>query len=315
MALEILAGLALFLYGVSQLSDGMGTLAGDRLKQWLGQATVNVWAGILTGTVATACLQSSSVTIILVIALVNARLLTFGQALGVVMGSNVGTALSSQLFAFSVEDYAPLALMVGLVLSLLAKSDQQKARGQAIVGIGLVFFGLKLMGEAVAPLKDSPEVYARLARLEAPWKGILAGGVLTLIIQSSSATAGIAITLAKEGLLSLQAGVAVILGAEIGTCSDTLIAGLGRSRAAIRTGVFHLFFNILTVLLGGLLIGPFIGMVEWISGGSSLERKIANAHLLFNGLGVLLLVGLTPWMARVLLRLVPEKQASDAQAG
>ncbi|MEM9834832.1 MAG: Na/Pi symporter [Bacteroidota bacterium] len=308
MSLELLAGLVLFIYAVTQLSDAVKEIANNQIRTWLARFTTNRFTGVLTGTAATAIVGSSSVTIIMVITLVNAGLLTFVESLGVVMGSNIGTTFSSQLIAFNVDEYAPVGLLVGFLLLSLGKSARWKSIGKIIFALGLIFFGLNLMGEAMNPLKNYLPFIQIIQELENPWLGVLVGAGFTVLIQSSSATMGIVITLASQGMMTLPAGVAVMLGAEIGTCADTLIATIGRDRAAIRTGIFHLVFNITTVIIGVLLIKEIIQVAEWMSSGANLERKVANAHLIFNVGGVAVFIGLAGTAAKVLQWIVPDKR-------
>jgi phosphate:Na+ symporter len=291
ISMGLLAGLVLFLHGVNILSDRLKKVAGEKMKKLLGKFTTNRFAGVLTGTVATTLLDSSSVTIIMVIALVNAGLLSFSRSLGVIMGSNIGTTISSQLIAFHMNEYAPIALVIGFGLHLLAKAKKWRRMGQVVFGIGLVFFGLEIMGNSVEPLQKYQTFIDWMMRLETPILGALVGAVVTVMIQSSSATLGIVITLATQGLITLPAGIAIMLGAEIGTCADTLMATIGRTREAVRAGVFHLVFNILTVVIGVALAHPFTAFITYISAGADISRQIANAHLLFNVAGVALFIG------------------------
>jgi phosphate:Na+ symporter len=282
--------------------------AGDGMRRVVARFTSNRLAGVATGTVATTVLDSSSVTIMMAIALVDAQVLTFAQSVGVVMGANIGTTVSSQIVAFDVSRYAPVALVVGFLAHMLARGERTKHVGLAVFGLGLIFFGLELMGDAVEPLKESPRAAERLARLASPVLGVAAGALCTVVLQSSSATLGIVITLAGQGLLTLPAAVAVMLGAEIGTCADTLVATVGRSRAAVRTGVFHLLFNVGTVALGIALIGPLAGMARATAGAGDLRRQVANAHLLFNVLGVVAAVWFVPAIERALRCAVPDER-------
>ena len=308
IALEFTAGLVLFIYAVTLLSDALKNMAGNTIKHGLARFTKNRFTGVLTGTVATIAIDSSSVTIIMVIALVNAGLLGFVESLAVVMGSNIGTAFSSQLYAFDIDEYAPVALLVGFLWRVLAKSDHWRTVGTIIFSLGLIFFGLHLMSKSMAPLEEYPPFTAFVKTLENPWLGVLIGAGFTALIQSSSAMMGIVIAMASQGIMPLSAGVAIMLGAEIGTCADTLIATIGRSREAIRTGIFHLLFNVCTVIIGVLLVEQLVWVVEAISPGASVERKIANAHILFNVAGVMLFIGLTQSIAQLLFFLIPDKK-------
>ncbi len=311
IALGLIAGLVLFLYGVTRLSEALKAVAGEGMKRVLAKFTTNRFAGVATGTAATTILDSSSVTIIMVIAIVNAGLLGFTQSLGVIMGSNIGTTISSQIYAFDVDEYAPVLLLIGFLLYMLTKSERWQQVGLIVLGIGLVFFGLHQMGAAVEPLKDHESFAGWMKGMERPVYGALLGAAVTVLIQSSSATLGLIITLASQGLISLPAGIAMMLGADIGTCADTLVATIGRTREAVRAGLFHLLFNVITVALGILFIVQLTGLTEWISGDAATERKIANAHVAFNVLGVLLFIGFTNWIARGLKWIVPDNDQHD----
>lgn len=314
LVLGLVAGLVLFLYGVTRLSEVLKSLANKRMERLLAKFTTNRFAGVATGIAATTALDSSSVTIIMVIAIVNAGMMSFEQSLGVVMGSNIGTTISSQLYAFDIDEYAPVALLAGFLLYMLTKSERWQQVGLVVLGIGLIFFGLHLMGEAVKPLREYDPFTNWMQGMERPLMGALVGAAVTVILQSSSATLGIVIALASQNLVTLTAGLAMMLGAEIGTCADTLIASIGRSRDAVRVGLFHLLFNLTTVGLGLLLLCPFVALVGWVSGGAEVARQIANAHVLFNFAGVMLFIGFTGWIALFLRRLVPGNKSSSNEA-
>lgn len=305
MALQACGGLALFLHGLALLGRELEALAADRAQQMLKRFTGNRWGAIATGFAATALLGSSSVTIIMVIALTNAGLLSLPQAIGLILGSNIGTTMTSQVFAFDLDRYAAAILAAG-VLFQMAGRGRLRALGSAIVPVGMVFFGLHILGDAAAPLKEHPAFLKAIREAENPWKGALVGAVATALIQASSATVGVAITLASQGMMTVPAGIAIMLGAEVGTCSDTLIAALGRSRATLRAGLFHLLFNIATAVVALSLAPWFIALVTAAPGGTHPARAIANGHLLFNTMGVLLVAGFVPWIARGLEWLVPE---------
>ena len=302
-----LSGLVLFLYAVSRLSLALRHVAGEQMKGVLHRFTKTIPMAILTGTVVTTLLDSSSVVIILAIALVSAGALPFRNSLGIVLGANIGTTISSQLFAFDLGQYAVVAMLPGLLLLTWSKKRKGRTIGRALFCFGLLFFSLFLVGEAAAPLKEYRGVQAWLLKLESPVRGAGAGALITLLIQSSSATLGMVIKLAAKGLLTLPAGIAVMLGAELGTCSDTLLATIGRGRAALRTGLFHLGFNFMTISLGLLLVHPFTALVLRLSGEADVARQIANAHVLFNVSGVLVFAPLLPLCQRLLERWLPDE--------
>jgi phosphate:Na+ symporter len=315
IGLNIAAGVCVFLYGMTILSDTLHKLEGDKMQQFLARFTTSTLAGILTGTLVTAIMGSSSIVIIMTIALVNAHILTFKQSLGVIMGSNIGTTVATQIIAFKVSDYCAVILVIGLAAVLMAKNDHRKNIGTVITCVGLIFFGLEFMDTAVLPLREHKPFTDMMLKLENPMVGVLAGGLFTVIIQASSATVAIAISLASHEMISLAVGISLMMGAEIGTCSDTLLATLGRSREAMRTGVFHLLFNLFSVALGLLLIEPFTDLVVWISAGASIARQIANAHFLFNVMGVIIFAAFTPIIAKALQKIMPQTPVGKAAGG
>jgi phosphate:Na+ symporter len=314
-----LAGLVLFLYGVTRMAEGLEAIAGDRAKSLISKFTTNRYAGVATGAVATTILDSSSVTIIIVIAMVSAGLLSFVESLGVVLGSNIGTTLGAQIVAFKINEYAPIAMFIGLLLILLGKKERWKQIGLVILGIGLLFFGLDTIETAMEPFKDYKPFIKWMETLgNNTLLGAGVGALFTVLVQSSSATVAIIIILASQGLISLPAGVALMLGAEVGTCADTLVATFGRDRPAVRTGIFHLLFNLVCAAVGILFASQLAVLAQWISqlagAGDDIARQIANAQLIFNVLGVMLAIAFLPWIARALERLIPDRQNQNRQA-
>ena len=311
--LLVITGLILFLYALNNLSEGLREIAGDKLKYFLDRFTNNVFKGIISGLIVTVILDSSSVVIIMTIALVNSRAMTFRQAMGVVLGANIGTTISSQIFALNVGEYAGLPILVGFILMFFMKNKFYVNLGKVIFSFGLIFFGLFTMEEAVEPLKNSEYFVNWLRTLENPVKGTLTGALVTVVIQSSSATVGMVIGLASKGLITITAGIAVMLGAELGTCADTLIASVGRSKAAIKTGLFHLSFNIASIILALVLLHPFSALVLRISQNASAQQTIANAHMLFNTFVVLVMVPFLGLFEKALNFLIPSKHQQEKE--
>ncbi len=307
--LLVLGGLGLFLFAVSNLSTTLKDLLGEKTKKWLGYFTKNVFAAIITGTVITLILDSSSAVIIMTIVLVNTGALTFRQSLGIVMGANIGTTFSSQLIALDIGQYSPIPIFIGLVMGFFAKREHISKTARVILYFGILFFGLYTMERAVEPLRDHENFLGWMTRLESPYLGAGIGALVTLIIQSSSATVGMVITLAKKELITLPAGIAVMLGAELGTCSDTLLATIRSDRQAIKTGLFHLFFNLISICIGLLLFKFYVQFIEMISGNAHIEQKIATAHMIFNIAGVLLFIPFVPLIEKLLNKLLPEKES------
>jgi len=311
--LPLLAGgLVLFLYAISQLSRSMQSVFSDEAKRIIGKYTTNLFSAILIGTVVTILLGSSSAAIIITLIFINAKTLSFKQAIGIIMGANIGTTFSSQLIALDISQYAWVPLVIGLAVDLFAKRESWKQNGRILFFFGLLFFGLSLMEQSVAPLRDSPTFETWIAKLESPVQGALIGGLVTLIIQSSSATVGMAILLGKQNLITVAGGIAVMLGAELGTCSDTLLATINGSRQTLKAGLFHFLFNLLTIMLGLIFFYPFVQLVDWISGHQPIDNQIAHAHMLFNISGVLLFVPVAHYMGRALDYVLPDKSNPTA---
>jgi phosphate:Na+ symporter len=308
--LEVCAGLVLFLYAISSLSKTLIHAIGDKANHWIQKFTSNTLSSILVGAVITTLLDSSSAVIIITIILVNSKLLSFKQAMGIVLGANIGTTVSSQIISLNIGKYSPILLVAGFLLILFSKKEQFQNIGKVILYFGLLFFGLYTIENAVEPLKNELFFADLMKKVENPIAGSIVGAIVTLLIQSSSATVGMAILLTKKGFLSLTGGIAIMLGAELGTCSDTIIATIRGSRAAIKTGLFHVSFNLLSICLGLILFTPFVVLVNKISAGTSIERALANAHMIFNVSGVLLFAWTLPFFEKILNKLIPEKIAS-----
>lgn len=304
----LIGGLALFLYAITQLSNIMNGVFSNNAITIIKKYTSNIFSSLLIGTLSTMLLGSSSAVIILVIVFINAKTLTFKQAIGLIMGANIGTTFSSQIIALDVGKYSIIPLAIGLFFVIFIKNEKWKRYGNILLYLGMLFFGLFLMEESVLPLRDS-EMFANwIARVEgSPLQGALIGGLITLIIQSSSGTVGMAIILGKQQILSIAGGIAIMLGAELGTCSDTLLATINGSRQAFKAGIFHLFFNLTTIFIGLLLFSPFVALVEKISNTNDIGNVIANAHMLFNIAGVLLFLPFISLIEKGLNKLIPEK--------
>jgi phosphate:Na+ symporter len=305
--LLLLGGLGLFLFALNMLSTTLGELLGDKAQQVVRKYVSNIFTSLLTGLIVTIILDSSSAVIILTIVLVNARVLTFHQAMGIVMGANIGTTFSSQLIAMDIGKYSPIAIVVGVMLGLFAHNKKLSQTAKALIYFGILFFGLYTMERSVEPLRDSGTFANLMVEMNNPLKGTGAGALVTLIIQSSSATVGIVITLAKKGLIELPGALAVMLGAELGTCADTLLATIRSNRQAIKTGLFHLGFNIVSIVLGLIFFGPFVALVTKLAAGTSLAQHVATGHVLFNVAGVVLFLPFVKPIARLLDWMVPDK--------
>lgn len=306
--LLIIAGLVLFLFAVSNLSEHLRHALGDKAKEWIQKFTSTTFSSVIVGTIATALLDSSSAVIIITIVFINSNLLGFRHAMGIVLGANIGTTVSSQIIAMDVAKYSPVFLFLGFILLMIAKSERISGIGRIILFFGVLFFGLFTMENAVEPLRDEPFFTDWMKRAENPLVGSSIGAIVTLIVQSSSATVGMAIILTKKGLLSVAGGIAIMLGAELGTCSDTLLATIKGNRAALKTGIFHLLFNLTSIIVGIALFFPFVELIEMISKNAPIERTIANAHMIFNILGVILFFWTIPFFEKFLNKLLPDRE-------
>ncbi len=320
LGLGLFGGLALFLGGLQLLSEGMKKAAGQTLKTVLGKLTTNRFMGALTGAFVTGVLNSSTVTTLLVVGFISGGLMTLAQSVGVIMGANIGSTVTAQLLAFNLSAYSLGPVAIGFFMMFSAKSDKVKYYGMMIMGIGLVFYGMGLMSSAMTPLRSFEPFLEILKGLERPLAGILAGAVFTAIVQSSAATVGIAIAMASEGLLALPAGIALALGANIGTAVTTALMGVlsSKSTDALRASVVHVLFNVVGVLLWLPLIWLLVEIAIWISpsspelegaarAASEVPRQIANANTFFNVVNTLVFIGFTGWFARLAQWLVPER--------
>lgn len=318
LLMELMGGLALFLAGLEQLSDGLKKAAGDALKVMLARLTTNRITGAITGAVVTGILNSSSITTVLVVGFVTAGVMTLSQSVGVIMGANIGSTVTAQILAFNISTYALLPVAVGFFLIFTNRSEKLKYFGMMIMGMGLVFFGMSVMSQAMAPLRSYEPFLEFLKKMEKPLLGIIAGAAFTGLVQSSAATVGIAIALASKGFLTLEAGIALALGANIGTCVTALLAAIGKPPEAVRAAVVHIFFNIAGVMLWFFFIPQLAAFATWFSPASpelegsarlaaEVPRQIANANTLFNVVNTTVFLPFTGVFAWVATRLVPER--------
>jgi phosphate:Na+ symporter len=304
----LLGGLALFLIGMDMMTEALRVIVGGRARRILERLTSNRFAGLFTGAGITAVVQSSSVTTVLLVGFITAGLMTFVQSIPVILGSNIGTTITAQIIAFKVTSWA-LALMAGgFIWSKLAKRERRKAQGIAITGLGMVFFGMVVMGDAMSPLRAYAPFLDVMEALSNPLVGILVGALFTALIQSSSATTGIVIVLAGQGLITLEAGIALVLGANIGTSVTALLAAIGKPREAQRAAMAHLMFNTAGVLVWLPFIGLLVSWVESIGGG--VTREIANAHTIFNVVNALVVLPFVVPFAALVVRLMPDRPAA-----
>ena len=302
----LFGGLGMFLYGMEMMSDGMKMTAGNRMRSILKKLTSNRFIAVFVGAFITMIIQSSSATTVMLVSFVNSGLLNFVQALGVILGSNIGSTVTAQIVAFKVTDYALLLIAVGSIMTLFSKKDTAKHIGFVILGFGLLFYGMKVMSDTMKPLRTDPTFNSILTSFENPFLGILAGAIFTALIQSSSATTGIVITLASSGSITLEAGIPLILGANIGTCITALLAGLKATRDAKRVAIGHVLFNVIGVLVFCFWIPTFADLVAQTT--DNVPRQIANAHTIFNIVSTMLFIPFAPFISRTIIRYFPDKE-------
>ena len=327
MIMTLLGGLALFLYGMEQMSGALKAIAGDGLRKLLGSLTKNRFYGVVTGAFATAVVQSSSVTTVLAVGFISAGLLSLTQSVGIIMGANVGTTITAQIVAFKVTEYALGLVAAGFATLFISKKEKLRQAGIAIMGLGLIFFGMGLMSQATNPLRDYQPFIDMMARMDNPFLGILVAAAFTALIQSSSTTTGVVIVLALEGFISLEAGIALAFGANLGTCVTAALAALGKPEEAKRAAVVHIAFNLIGVVLWIGFIDHLADWVREISPNHSdldgkerlvreVPRQIANAHTLFNVANTFIFIWFTPLfvkLSRLIIRDKPKSLPAEAQ--
>ena len=324
MTIQLLGGLALFLYGMEKMTDGLKAAAGQQMNTLLAKLTGNRILGALTGAIVTAVIQSSSVTTVLVVGFVSAGLMTLVQAVGVIFGANVGTTVTAQIVAFNTTALAMPLIAIGFVMGFVWKEGVARHYGAMLLGLGLLFYGMGAMGEAMSPLRTNQRFAELLQSLQNPVLGMLAGAVFTALVQSSSATIGLAVVMATQGLLSLPAGIAILFGAKIGTGITAVLAGIGKPQDAKRAAVVHVLFNV----LGAALWLPFIPQLAAIAQAVSplaadlqgverlaaeVPRQIANAATIWAITNTVIFLPFAAWFAKLATRIVPDRAVEQKE--
>ncbi len=322
MTIQLFGGLALFLYGMEQMAGALKAVAGERMKVILAKLTTNRFMGAITGAFVTAVIQSSSVTTVLVVGFISAGLMSMSQSIGVIMGANIGTTITAQIIAFKITKYAMLMIAIGFSGLFFSKKEQLRHYGAMLMGLGLIFFGMGIMSDAMSPLRSYQPFLDLMVKMENPFVGILIAALFTSLVQSSSATTGIVIVMASQGFITLPAGIALAFGANIGTCITALLASIGKPREAVRAAIVHILFNLAGVILWLAFIPNLAEFVMLISPTSShlpetarlaadTPRQIANAHTIFNLANTLLFIGFVGTFARLVEFMVPDKPLEE----
>lgn len=306
---SMLGGLALFLYGMNMMSNGLEMAAGDKMKTILEKLTSNRILGVLVGALVTAIIQSSSATTVMVVGFVNSGLMSLTSAVWVIMGANIGTTITGQLIAIDITAIAPLIAFIGVAMIVFFKSQKLDAIGGVIGGLGILFIGMETMSSAMVPLRTMPEFVGLISKFQNPFIGILVGALFTALIQSSSASVGILQALAKSGVMTLSSSIYVLFGQNIGTCITSVLASIGTSKNAKRTTVIHLSFNIIgTVLFVTIsMLFPFADLVQSLT-PSNVAAQIANVHTIFNVTTTLLLLPIDTRLVNLACRILPDSE-------
>lgn len=310
MIVTLLAGLGLFLYGMKVMSDALQKSAGDRLKKLLEILTTNKLLGVVVGAVITGIIQSSSATTVMVVGLVNAGIMNLSQAVGVIMGANIGTTMTAQIIAFKFNDIIPYAIIIGSLLILIPSKKSYKQLGEFFLGFGILFTGMYMMSDAMKPLKDIPAFTEFMLSLRHnPLMGVFAGLALTSIVQSSSATIGILQALAMQGLVPIEAALPILFGDNIGTCVTALIASIGTSITAKRAALIHLTFNVIGTVIFLIILKPLILLVGMTA--AEPVRQIANAHTIFNLTNTAIQLPFAALLIAFVTKIIPGEDTRD----
>lgn len=296
----LLGGLALFLYGMQMMSNGLEQTARNQMRDILKKITSNRITGVLTGALITAVIQSSSATTVMVVGFVNSGIMNLEQATWIIMGANIGTTITGQLIALDVGAIAPLFAFVGVAAVVFQKNEKLKHIGEILAGLGVLFIGMNMMSSAMKPLANEPQFVNMLTKVENPIVGILMGMIFTAIIQSSSASVGILQALAASGVIGLDSAAFILFGQNIGTCITALLASIGTTTNAKRTTLIHIIFNVFGTIVFTILclITPLISIMQHIT-PASVPSQIANLHTLFNIVTTLLLLPVGSFLPKV----------------
>ena len=305
--LTMAGGLGLFLFGMELMSDSIEKVAGARLRRILEIFTTNRFMGMIVGIIFTGIIQSSSACTVMVVSFVNSGLMNLYQAAGVILGANIGTTITSQLVSFNLSKIAPLILLVGVVVMMFTKKEKVRKVAEVVVGFGILFVGLSTMSQAMANMKNEPQVVNLLMSLKNPFLATLMGFALTAIIQSSSVTVSIVLLLANQDLLPLPITLYIILGCNIGACATAMLASMTGKKDAKRAALIHLLFNIIGTVI--IYIALFVAgdqIVELIKSISADNgRFVANAHTLIKIAQVIMLFPFTSWLVKMTYLIVP----------
>ncbi len=322
MGVGLFGGLALFLFGMEQMTTGLKAAAGEQMKYILAKLSSNPVTGAFTGAFVTAVIQSSSVTTVLVVGFVSAGLMTMMQSIGIIFGANVGTTLTAQIVAFRVTEAALPMITIGFLMTFVPTQGKARYYGAMLMGLGLIFFGMAIMGDAMSPLRTHPPFLDFMQTMENPFLGILVAAIFTALVQSSSATISLAVVMAAQGFVTLEAGIPIVFGAKIGTCITALLAAIGKPRDATRAALVHVIYNV----LGSLIWLPLIGWLAYMATAVSpsfeelegskrlaaeVPRQVANAASIWATINVVVFLPFVALFSRAVIWLVPDRPEAE----
>lgn len=319
----LVGGLAIFIYGMNMMSECLQKAAGEKMKSILSMLTKNPVLGVLAGALTTAVLQSSSATTVMAIGFVSAGLMSLPQAISIILGANIGTTMTAQIIAFKISDYIYLFIFVGFIIAFISKKEKVKNIGQTIFAFGLLFLGIETMGSVMKPLASSVFFVDLIGKVSTiPVLGVGVGALMTLVVQSSSATIAVLQNFASQAgpdgvssIIGLTGAIPILLGDNIGTTITAVIASIGQPKDARRTAFAHCVFNISGAILFLFLIKPYAALIQYISPKGNevdvISRQIANAHTGFNLTMTLIWIPLIPIMVKIVMWLVPDKKNEE----
>jgi Na/Pi-cotransporter len=312
----IAGGLGLFLYGMKMMMSGLENLAGSRMRSILKSATKNRFIGVLVGALITIIIQSSTATTVMIVGFINAGLLNLTQAISLIIGAHIGTTLTAHIISLNVESIAPLFIFLGFILYVMQKQKKGKNIGFIILGIGVLFFGLSVMGDPLKEFAKTPGFQAMLTTFQSPILAMLSGFIFTVIIQSSTAATGILVTMRLSGVaLPLSTTMFLIIGINVGTCVTALLASLAGSRESKRAALSHFFFSFIGAVVFGSVLQIFPGILVWFENTwKDGAQQIAMFHTLFNVATAALLIPFIQYLAKFLYVLIPELPSEDTNA-
>lgn len=321
----LVGGLAIFIYGMNMMSECLQKAAGEKMKKILALLTKNPILGVLAGALTTAVLQSSSATTVMTIGFVSAGLMSLPQAISIILGANIGTTMTAQIIAFKISDYIYLFIFVGFLISFISKKEKVKNIGQTIFAFGLLFLGIETMGDVMKPLASSAFFVNMIGKVShIPILGVCVGAMMTLVVQSSSATIAVLQNFASQAgpdgvtsIIGLTGAIPILLGDNIGTTITAVLASIGQPKDARRTAFAHCVFNISGAILFLFLVKPYAALIQFISPKGNeidvISRQIANAHTGFNLVMTLIWIPLIPLMVKIVMKLVPDGKGKETE--